>query len=183
MDILIIFIIIATFFVVLSTIKKYTPSDRREGFHNNRVGNHNNHRRNKRITYTSYRVNNLPNSRADNKLNIIENHQYYSKNDCIWNDECELKPNNFNFFDYSSRKTTKPKILSCEMNVDKIVNYTITKLKKKVINLKSSCPCRVKNLHTSEVVVKKCISPNFIVEDNFKIPKTSKHSCHSPKLD
>ena len=88
MDLFIIFIIIATFFVVLTTTKNYIPFVNKEGFKNiNKTS--------KNIVNT-YKIDNLPNKKI-NKINKLENKYYNYKGDCIWNNNCEIKPNNFNF--------------------------------------------------------------------------------------
>ena len=159
MDILIIFIIIAAFFVVISTTKNYIPFINKEGFENIRK------KCNK--SRNIYSINNIPNKK-NNKLNKIENKQYYFKNDCLWDNECELKPNNYNFFQYYNKKQIKPAILSCDMNIDKLTNCKPNKFKNCFIN--KSCPCQVKKLHKPSLVIKKCISPNYTSETNLKIP-------------
>ena len=165
MDIFIIFIIIAAFFVVISTTKNYIPFINKEGYQNIRKKCN----KNRNI----YSISNLPNKK-NNKLNFIENKQYYYKGDCIWNNSCELKPNNYNFFQYTNKKHIKPSILSCDINISKKIHCKPDKFKKCFIN--KSCPCQVRNLHKHDLVIKKCISPNYTCETNLKIPKICTHS-------
>ena len=118
MDIFIILFIIAAFFVVLTSAKSYIPFINKEDFQNikNKCKNKKN----------IYKLDNFPN-KNNNKLNVIENNQYYFKKDCIWNDECELKPNNFNFFQYGPKKTAKVSALSHNMKIDKSIERILSK--------------------------------------------------------
>ena len=165
MDLFIIFIIIAAFFVVLSTTKNYIPFINKEDFQNIKKCKYNKRNVN--------RINNFQNSK-NNKLNNIENNQYYFKKDCIWNNDCELKPNNYNFFQYHKPKRINHKYLSCDMNVDKLTNCKSNQFKNCFIN--KSCPCQVKNLHKPDLVIKRCITPNYINETAIQRPKTCPHS-------
>ena len=171
MDIFIILFIIAAFFVVLTSAKSYIPFINKEDFQNINKKCKNN----KNI----YKIDNFPN-KNNNKLNVIENNQYYFKKDCIWNDECELKPNNYNFFQYGPKKTAKVSALSCDMEINKLPDR-----KSKVINnclIHKTCPCKKLNPHNASLVIKKCMQPSYVIETRVKIPRNCNHSYQIQKL-
>ena len=161
MDLFIIFIIIATFFVVLTTTKNYIPFVNKEGFKNiNKTS--------KNIVNT-YKIDNLPNKKI-NKINKLENKYYNYKGDCIWNNNCEIKPNNFNFFKYNKHKTTSPNMLSCQVNVDNLLNCKRAQFSRCFVN--KTCPCQIRNKIDNDNVIKRCIAPNFTLETKINITKS-----------
>ena len=170
MDIFIIFIIIAAFFVVLTTTKNYIPFINKEGFTNIEK---------KCIDKpNSLRIDNFSNKK-NTKLNCLENKQYYYKNDCIWNDKCELPPNNYNFFKYSPKKKVEINILTHKINPEIVSNNN---QKFTMVNKKSCCPCKNKAMHNDSIVIKNCISPNFPILPNRKIPKICPYSYKQVKM-
>ena len=92
-----------------------------------------------------------------NNYNQLEKKYYHLKNDCYWNNKCELPANNVNFFEYQKKITKTPPLLSCNVDTNKLMNCTNNQYDGCFIN--KTCSCQTQNNFTKEVVTKTCIEP------------------------
>ena len=101
-------------------------------------------------------IHNLPNPPMDN-YNKLEKKYYNLKEDCYWNNKCELPPNNHNFFEYHSKTTKTPSLLSCNIDTNKLLNCTNNQFDGCFIN--KTCSCQKVDQFKKDIVVKSCIEP------------------------
>jgi len=107
---------------------------------------------------------NIDNPPLDN-YNQLERKYYNLKNDCYWNNKCELPANNINFFEYKKKITKTPSLLSCNIDTNKMVNCTNNQYDGCFIN--KTCSCQKSNNFSKEVVTKTCIEPFIAPAINF----------------
>ena len=97
---------------------------------------------------------NIPNPPMDN-YNELEKKYYSLKNDCYWNNKCELPPNNVNFFQYHKKHTKTPALLSCNIDTGKLINCTNNQYDGCFIN--KTCSCQKHDNFSKEAVTRSCI--------------------------
>ena len=99
---------------------------------------------------------NLKNKTTQN-YNTLEQKYYNLKDDCYWNNNCDLPPNNHNFFEYEKKITKTPALLSCNLDTNKLMNCTNNQFDGCFIN--KTCSCQKVNQFKKDTVVNSCIEP------------------------
>ena len=142
------FLILIIFAIVIIYLAKYSRFFITDYFENYKPST-------KKIV-NPYKIPNLKNKKTFN-YNKLEEKYYNLKEDCYWNNVCELPPNNHNFFKYANKKTKTPSLLSCEISCDKLINCKPNQFEGCFNNKKCSCN---NNEHLRKAnVLKNCIEP------------------------
>ena len=106
-----------------------------------------------------------------NNMNSLENKYYIDKSDCMWNNNCELRPNEYNFYAIPLGKISNQSKLAC--NPGKNIQMNCSNYKLQGCFKNNTCPCQEQFPAPQEERKNKCVegflNPGYV--DNTDIPR------------